>query len=625
MTEQELLNKLNAVVRMAQERVITLLTDFSNERAIAKARTVFVNYPIILKHIDTQNNEFNKTTQVGGYAAAEKIVISQHDIQYCDLNTEQELDKMLGTIIHEYAHKFRQVDFQYGNMFEEASASIFAEMCVNYSKVKNNDSKNTLFNMLTSVDYQGAESQVRSILYALKQRNMDISMMIEYILGDENRFKQVCTEIFGNSFENYFNQATNIPQSQQHTSMSEELLTQMLTEYMKTNQVSLKDYWASNKGIVSPTNLYFHGSPTLCKSVVNAGREFVRDDEKELFGYFEYSVKVNQEQTQFVEDEKRTRIKNKINQDFNLSGKSKEDIYDTLVDLCSSYIQHKSRDDEEAVIFLEELKKVIPNIDEFADTFIQLREARFDSTVLDNIDLANISYSQVFSQMSSLLPRPQNDMTQQQDFIVTKDVNEVARIHSNPQYVNWKYEFVDGEYRFYSPDYKKQGTITFYHGGAEPDFDISKLDVLRGSQKQQNGNNSYAGFYMYGEQNHDDAIKYAMEENSLKNTNTKGVVAITMPSDIRVYNVPPFTITRITPEQIQQLQQQGYDVIAGSMVGKTEYILLNKGKIINMQFQPLEVKQEIVRQETAQDYIPYDSFDFPRIQWEDTPTVGKNR
>ena len=87
-------------------------------------------------------------------------------------------------------------------MFEEASASIFAEMCINYSKVKNHDSKNKLFNMLTSVDYQRAESQVRAILYTLKQRNMEISMMTEYILGDENKFKQVRIDIFGGSFEN---------------------------------------------------------------------------------------------------------------------------------------------------------------------------------------------------------------------------------------------------------------------------------------------------------------------------------------------------------------------------------------------------------------------------------------
>ncbi len=188
----------------------------------------------------------------------------------------------------------------------------------------------------------------------------------------------------------------------------------------------------------------------------------------------------------------------------------------------------------------------------------------------------------------------------ERDFIATKDINEVARIHSDSRYINWRCEFVDGEYRFYSPNYKKTNTITFYHGGVEPDFDISQLDVLRSSQKQQKGTSDYAGFYMYSEQNHEDAIKYAIQENGLKNTDTKGVIKISMPSDIKVYTVPPFTITRITKEQIERLQQHGYDVIAGSMLGKTEYILLNKGKILDMQFQPLEIKQEITQEETIQ-------------------------
>ncbi len=46
-----------------------------------------------------------------------------------------------------------------------------------------------------------------------------------------------------------------------------------------------------------------------------------------------------------------------------------------------------------------------------------------------------------------------------EDFIVTKDLNEVARIHSNPQYANWRIEYIDGEYRFYSPNYKKTEEI----------------------------------------------------------------------------------------------------------------------------------------------------------------------
>lgn len=459
MTEQELSNKLNTVVRMAQERVITLLTDFSNEQAISKARTVFATYPVVLENIEIQKNEFGKTTQVGGYTTAEKIVISQHDIQYCDLNTEQELDKMLDTIIHEYAHKFRQVDFQYGNMFEEASASIFAEMCVNYLKVKNNEQSNELFNMVTSVDYQKAESQVRGILYVLKQKNMDIGMMVEYILGDENRFKQLCGQIFGSSFDTYFSQANSTSISQQFTNESEKLITQILTDYIKNNQISYKDYWSSGKNIASPTNLYFSGSPVLVQSVVNAGIDVIREDEKDLYRTFEYTSRVNREHSQFIEDEKRTRIRNKLEQSFNLSGKSSDDIYDSLVDICSTYIQHKSSDSEESIIYVEELKKLIPNIEEFADTFKQLRVARLDSTILDNMDLSSISYSQIYDKMVSLMPKPK---TEQSDvgYIATSDINEVARIHSDPKYSNWRHEFVDGEYRFYFPSYQKFKTIT---------------------------------------------------------------------------------------------------------------------------------------------------------------------
>lgn len=456
MTEQELLNKLNTVVRMAQEKIITLLTDIHNEQAIAKARAVFSNYPVVLENIEIQKNEFGKTTQVGGYATSDRIVINQNDIQSIDLNTPYELDKILGTIIHEYAHKFRT---SYGNLFEEASASIFAEMCINYSKVKNNEQSNELFNMGTSVDYQKAESQVRGILYVLKQKNMDIGMMVEYILGDENRFKQVCGQIFGSSFDTYFTQANSTSISQQFTNESEKIITQILTDYIKNNQISYKDYWSSGKNIASPTNLYFSGSPVLVQSVVNAGIGAIREDEKDLYRTFEYISRVNQEQSQFIENEKRTRIRNKLEQSFNLSGKSSDDIYDSLVDICSTYIQHKSSDSEESIIYVEELKKLIPNIEKFADTFKQLRVARLDSTILDNMDLSSISYSQIYDKMVSLMPKPK---TEQSDvgYIVTSDINEVARIHSDPKYSNWRHEFVDGEYRFYSPSYQKFKTIT---------------------------------------------------------------------------------------------------------------------------------------------------------------------
>lgn len=196
--------------------------------------------------------------------------------------------------------------------------------------------------------------------------------------------------------------------------------------------------------------------------------------------------------------------------------------------------------------------------------------------------------------------------------ISTRDVNEVAKIHSNPEYINWKMEYVDGEYRFYSPEYKKENTMVFYHGGAEPNFSLEQLDVLRPSQKQQNANGSYAGFYMYSEKDRDGAFHYSEQENSIKGTDTKGVVKLTLDSNLRIYEVPPFSITRLTQEQIQSLQQQGYDLVAGKVMSKTEYVLLNKEKIKGMEFESMDMryansqeqpKQETVAEEQKDTYV----------------------
>ena len=55
----------------------------------------------------------------------------------------------------------------YGNMFEESFATIFAETCINYSKMKNIEThpQSEKFQMLTSVKYAEAESQVRGLMF----------------------------------------------------------------------------------------------------------------------------------------------------------------------------------------------------------------------------------------------------------------------------------------------------------------------------------------------------------------------------------------------------------------------------------------------------------------------------
>ena len=157
---------------------------------------------------------------------------------------------------------------------------------------------------------------------------------------------------------------------------------------------------------------------------------------------------------------------------------------------------------------------------------------------------------------------------------------------NNSKNINKKYKTIKG------PKLKQKVTETnlnqkiFYHGGIESNFSYDKLDLLRASEKQ---GSKYAGFYMYGEENLEGAMKYAQQENSLKKTNTKGVAKISLDDNLKIYEKTDFGgITRIKPEELKTLQEQGYDMISGKMMGKTEYVLLNKNKISSIEFMPLD-------------------------------------
>lgn len=132
--------------------------------------------------------------------------------------------------------------------------------------------------------------------------------------------------------------------------------------------------------------------------------------------------------------------------------------------------------------------------------------------------------------------------------------------------------------------------LIFYHGGVDSTFTLDQLDVLRRAQKQQKRNSSYAGFYMYSEQDRDGSFHYAQQQNQQNNTSSRGVMKIIMDGDVKVYQVPPFSITRLTQEQLIELQKQGYDLVAGKMMGKTEYVLLNKDKIKEMSFESMDMR-----------------------------------
>lgn len=177
----------------------------------------------------------------------------------------------------------------------------------------------------------------------------------------------------------------------------------------------------------------------------------------------------------------------------------------------------------------------------------------------------------------------------EKDFIATRDIDEVARIHSNPEYLLWKCEVVDGEYRFYSPNYKKTKDLTFYHGGSTKDFSTDSLDVYRTSIKQ--GKN-YAGFYMFGEEKRDKAFHYAEMANSRLGVNDAGVSKITIDSDANIFSIPGGMgkIDRLTKEELESYRSQGIDIITGKSFDGQQYVLLNKELVKSIEFQTMDMR-----------------------------------
>lgn len=391
--------QINSVVKIAQSYILLFLKEYMDSNEISNVELLFQSCPVVVQQLSIENNELSKSTKVGGITEKDKIVIGLSDIDKVNINNEYELNNLLGTIIHEYAHKIRSLKNQYGEMLEESFASIFAEVCINNARLKlsNNEENKEPFEMLTSINYQKYESQVRALLYILKQNGLDHKIIAEYIAGNQENFKQVCVRIFGENFNKYFNSI-----SSRDNEKTEQMVIELITNYIKQNGLNISNYWENNNQLTKD-NMYFKGSPTLSQAVVNCGIESFKPEDQELYKYFESSVKIANDNDSFISQEKIDRIRQFIETKFSLNGKSLEEIYDTIIDLCSTYIQHQNRDDEESKIFIEEITKFVPDIDSFKAKFVSLRVSGKDKDIFDNLDLNNLTYIDVVSNMNKLL------------------------------------------------------------------------------------------------------------------------------------------------------------------------------------------------------------------------------
>ena len=394
MSNQE---KFAKAVEIAQSYILLFLKDYLDEEQLQIINEMFSTFPIKMEEIVPTKTNFNKVINTGGLCnTREGITISARTI---DLSDENELNDLLGIIIHEYAHKIRSINSRHGGMFEEAFANVFAEVCINNARLKSNNNKdNNLFEIMASYSYRSFGSQARGILYILKQHKLDKLLIAAYITGNQKLFLDKCVEIFGESFIDYYNEATKL-----NNTKSEEMLIKIITEYIKKYGLSIADYWSKDNRQLSPNNIYFRGSQTLDIAISKAGEKCFSPEEQQHYKKSAYTASVAIEEREFVIQEKVNRIKKHIETTYSLKGKTAEELNNTIINLCRDYIQYKDGCTEEGKIFIEELTKFIPFIDDFVTKFIKLRNAFLDETMCENLDSENITYYDIYLRMTEML------------------------------------------------------------------------------------------------------------------------------------------------------------------------------------------------------------------------------
>lgn len=393
LTEEELQEKFDKLTNLAHEEMFNMFREYADPEKVAQFRQILAITPIVYRELDPQ---------IGGFTNGHEIVINKSPVKSCNMNSYIELNRVLHTIIHEYGHRFRKTASKNAGLFEEGAANLFAEICINYWAKDHDTGPDTIyFRQASTREYEKGEDQVRTILYVLKQKDMDITTLCEYIYDGEENFVDKCSQVFGDDFEEYYEEAKKMRPGHIRGNRSEEMLTKMVVRLIQEHKISLKDYQRM-------AELYTFHNPIICRAIVEAGKEALLDDEKELYDYFVEENERYKEIDESFDRKERDDIKQIIN-GYNLSDKTAQEIYDIILEVCSSYTQKKEITNDQTVHYLSELKKLIPNIDEFTEKYRKLRELRQDDKILDNMDLEDISFDKIFAKMESMLPQEEKE------------------------------------------------------------------------------------------------------------------------------------------------------------------------------------------------------------------------
>ena len=395
----------SVVVKEAKKIILEFMDEYFSTEGTAKAKEVFESSEIYFV-----DRDFFSRSGVRGECDKDSgniYLLSELNRAEFYIDTEDlEGEDALHTVIHEFAHAFRRANSEFGHKFEEGFAETFTRMCMVNSKIKRlpNRDKNMLQPSIycrSSADYEKAESQISAIMYVLSKQGLENQLLEEYLLGSQETFKQKCIEIFGKDFDEYFELASSSNDEYYNNISNENLnseakLVRILSQYIKDNNLSIKDYADHTCWL-----LFSKNSKTMALAVDEAGIEFLGEDEKRYFKYFETTAKNAKQEEIETFYGKKNKVKTLIAEEYNLSGKSKEEIYRISQKICGEYFKRKFSKEIENTTFIEEIKKLIPDIESFANEMIELNYYSLSTSFLDNVDLENITFENIVGVVDS--------------------------------------------------------------------------------------------------------------------------------------------------------------------------------------------------------------------------------
>ena len=127
-----------------------------------------------------------------------------------------------------------------------------------------------------------------------------------------------------------------------------------------------------------------------------------------------------------------------------------------------------------------------------------------------------------------------------------------------------------------------EGFIT-YHGGLETNLTLDDIDLDREGSQQNKHGRTYGGFYLTDETSRDWTNQYARQRNG-------NVHAFLISSEAHVLMIEENNIDRLSHDQRLEFSKM-YDIIKGhDMMGRTQYVLLNKDVITGVASENIQVK-----------------------------------